>query len=333
MARRKYVLENAKLGKRDADGSYPLILITEGEGSSGRYSAELMDNSEHVFEGVPSFANHPIDPQRPHERDVNSIVGRVYGVAAEDGKLKDGTPVRQLAGRLKPRAEYVEFLEEFGDIVGFSIYCGLAEGMELDDGRFDVHEFDAEDPYRSVDLVVAAGRGGRIKRAGESLRAIESSLGKPAGKTPGSTSAPGSEKEGTMLEKEDLEAIAKAIAEALAPVLTFVTEQKAAAEGAQKQAEADADAGADTDKLVADAVEAYAAKVDAIAKEELFDSQKASLLESAKKGEDISSALESAKQVVTEAKAARSVEDAYVFGSKSAEPTDGAVDFAVEGLI
>src|SRR5690606_35805773 len=237
--KRQYVQEAASLPKKSADGTYRVVLITEGEGSSGRYSAELIDKSEKVFEGVASFLNHPIDPAKPHLRPVESIAGRFSNLAVEDGP--NG---RQIAADFRPRkGEVAEFVEEFQDIIGLSIYCA-AVGEEMDDGRLDVQEFDATDPYRSVDIVVAAGRGGRFKRAEESLRVIESSLGKPEGNKPAAEAAAEEKKEKHRDEK-DIQAIAAAtaaaITESLKDVISFVNES-AANKAGEAQAKVDTEA-------------------------------------------------------------------------------------------
>jgi len=287
-----FVQEAATLAPKRSDGTYPVVLIDEGRGSTGIYSAELLKNSAHVFEGVPSFINHPIDPSKPHERDLNNIAGRISNVRVEERKGKVA-----LVGTYKPRTEYASLFEEFGDIIGLSIFCGAA-GDVLEDGRVSVQEFDATDPYRSVDAVVAAGRGGRFERASESLRAIESSLGLPDGEKPGAASAPGEQEEGSM--DEVLKAI-EALTKTLEPVVTFVAEQKVAADAAVAAAEAKAEA-AEQEKDAA--LESYSAAAQAVADAELLPSQESEILAAAKAGKDIAPLIENAKKVVNEAKTA-----------------------------
>lgn len=300
---RRFVQEAASLAPKRANGSYPVVLITEGEGSSGRYSAKLIEGSDHVFSRVASYLNHPIDPNKPHLRPVESIAGRFGEVRVEE---RDG--LKALVTDFTPRSEYAGFIEEFADILGLSIYCG-AKGTELEDGRIDVEEFDADDPYRSVDIVVAAGRGGRFERATESLRLIESSLGSPADK-PGVTSAPGEKKEGHM-DKE-----IKALLEALiAKFDTFVTESKAAADAA-RAAEADADAA---NKEKAEAIEAYAAAERAISEAKLLAPQVEELRTAALKGQDVAPLITKAKAVM---------EAAVKAAAESAEPSRYLVEGA-----
>lgn len=293
MGKRLFIQEAAKLAPKKSDGTYPIVIITEGEGSSGRYGSHLFEEgaSEHVFENVASFLNHPIDPQKPHLRPVESIAGRIVNVTVGEDKGK-----RALLADYKPRKEYVEFLEEFGDIVGLSIFCG-ADGEPLQDGRLDVQEFDGEDPYRSVDVVVAAGRGGRIKRAEESLRAIESSLGLPEGKTP-AAEASAEEKEGKRMEEKDIQAIATATAaamvESLKPVLDFVTESAKPADESKTEATAEALDSARAEGAK-DAAASLKAIDDAKLPEKIAEALKAEVLE----GKDVTEKVAAAKEVAT----------------------------------
>lgn len=304
---KRYIQEAARLApKKNPDGTYRLVAIDEGEGSTGIYSSELLAASESVFEGAPSFINHPIDPNRPQDRDLNTLAGRLSNMRVEvvEGKTA-------LVGDYRPRKEYQSLIEEFGDIIGASIFCG-AYGEKNDDGKVVVEAFDGEDRYRSVDLVVAAGRGGRFDRATESLRAIESSLGLPEGNKP-AVEASAEEKEGIM-EKEILEAI-NAIAESLKPVVAFVNES-AAAKATEAQAQVDAEA---VDAAVEEALKGYEEKVVAIEAADLLEPQVADLKARARKGEDITSAIESAKTIVEAAaqKVAESTSGGYIHESSA----------------
>lgn len=315
MTVRKFVQEASKLAKKSSDGTYRVVLITEGEGSSGRYSGELISRSEHVWEGSPSFLNHPIDPNKPHLRPVESIAGRFSNLAVEDGPIG-----RQLAADFKPRSEYATFIEEFADILGLSIFCA-AEGEVMEDGRLDVQEFDATDPYRSVDIVVAAGRGGRFKRAEESLRVIESSLGTPEGNQP-AAEASAEEKEGEIME-EVLKAI-EALTASLQPVITFVNES-AAAKAGETQSEATAEAletaraegvKAATESLTAIDAAALPAKI--------AEGLKAKVLE----GKDVTEAIADAKAVL---EAAKEAEGDKPFGhviESAGKPADAITDWS-----
>ena len=97
-----------------------------------------------------------------------------------------------------------------------------------------------------------------------------------------------------------MEEVLKALEALAAKFDTFIAESKAASDAA-RAAEADADA-AEEEKV--EAVEAYAAAAKAVADAELLPSQEKTILEAAKRGDDIAPLIESAKAVVDEAKKA-----------------------------
>ena len=288
---RKYVQEASSLKAKSADGTYECVIITEGVGSTGVYSAELLERSVEVFENAPSYLNHPTEPWAPHLRPVESIAGRITGVTLGED---NGRPA--LLGKYKPRTEYIELFEEFGDLLGLSIYCS-ASGEERPDGRIEVSAFDPFDPYKSVDVVVAAGRGGRFKRAEESLRRIESSLGIPEGAKP-TAEASAEEKEGEHMDEKDIQAVAAAAAaavvESLKPVIAFVNES-AAKQAGQDQTEVDAEAldNARAEGAAA-AAESFKLIDDAKLPAKIAESLRAKVLE----GKDITEAVADAKAVL-----------------------------------
>lgn len=319
-----YVLEAAKLSAKSADGSYPVVIITEGVGSTGVYRAELMrDDQAQLFENAASFMDHPVDPQKPHLRSVLSIGGRIRNVRAGESEGK-----RALLGDYFPRKEYAEFVEEFADTVGLSIFS-LAEGEETDEqGRLIVENFAPNDPYRSVDIVVAPGRGGKFQRARESARAIESSLGVPVGVQPGAAPAPGS----TQQEEEDMDpkVLSAALAEALQPVLTLLGEQKVAIEALKAGAPAPAAAPEvkDADEARKGAIEALAAIEDA---KIVSKTAREALVADVAAGKDITAALEFVKNVQAENAPSPTSGD---IGTYVAESAGGAAghDWSVSGF-
>lgn len=317
-----YVQEAAKLSARNDDGTYDVVIITEGTGSTGVYSGDLMrDDQAALFENAPSFMNHPIDPSKPYQRDVMSISGRFFNLRAGVSEGK-----KAILAKFKPRSEYVSFLEEFSDVLGLSIFS-LANGEEKDDsGRLIVESFADEDPYRSVDIVVAAGRGGKFARAEESARAIEASLGTPEGNQPASTSAAGPTQKKESMDPKDVQAVAEAlgtvILNGIKPLTDYVTEHKTAAEAAKGDQP-------DTKTVIAKAV------ADTAAVEELkltSATLKTSLLEAISRGEDIAPAIEFAKKVAAESATAKpepTVVNEYVIEAAAGAP---AHSFAITGL-
>src|SRR5690625_7567990 len=74
---RKHLLEAASLVSESAskDGTWKVRLISEGRGSSGIYTRELLENHHHAFNDVLSFKNHPGMWDGPQSRDFTMIAG------------------------------------------------------------------------------------------------------------------------------------------------------------------------------------------------------------------------------------------------------------------
>jgi hypothetical protein len=206
MSARKLVEQGTLVKAKGQDGVFPIRIITEGKGSSGTYSRELLEQYGSVFANRAMHMNHPKDPSQPWERDV-------LGIAARTGEVRVGEDEQgrvALYTEAKVRKEYREFVEEFGDLIGVSIFAS-GEGRE-ENGEYIVESFDGEDPYTSVDFVVAAGRGGRVEKMMESYRAIETSAGKPADDDAATASVENKEKEQKMDElKALIEALTKSV--------------------------------------------------------------------------------------------------------------------------
>lgn len=271
------------------DGAWKVLIISEGQGSSGYYSRELLENYHHVFNDVLSFRNHPTGWDGPEGRDFTMIAGEILG---ETWVENDEREMAAVYGWYLPDEEYRSKLERYKKKLGVSIFA-MGEG-EWDDntGNFMVTEF-TEDPYTSVDVVIAAGARGKLLESAK--KAYASRVEKASADSAGVT-----EKEGLseMAEKDVLDAIGK---------LSVAVE--ALTESGKKEAQAAVDASA-LDAAVAAGVEAgvkaYADSIQAIEDAELLPSQEADLRDRAAKGEDITSAIESAKVIAKEAREAAS---------------------------
>lgn len=276
---KKHLLEAATLVEADTEAeTWKVRLINEGRGSSGVYSAQLLEDYGHAFNGAISFLNHPASG--PETRNFTEIAGRVQGEVWKE-KAEDGT--LGLYANWRPDDDHRAKLERYKDKLGLSIYISGSGEVE-DDGEFHVKEFDVEDPFKSVDVVIAAGRGGRFEIT-ESYRQIyESARVAGSVEEPGVTSAL-EEKNGIHMELE--EKVDKAL-ELLAGLVA--KEQTAQAEAAQ--AEADKDAGRT-------AVEAYDSAVTAIDAAELPEKVVESLRKQAKEGVDVAPLIEQAKEMKT----------------------------------
>lgn len=275
---KKHLLEAATLVEADTEAeTWKVRLINEGKGSSGVYSADLLREYGHAFNGAISFLNHP--QAGPETRNFTEIAGRVVGEVwnevSEDGTLG-------LYANWRPDEDYRRKLENYRDRLGLSIYIS-GNGEVEDDGEFHVKEFDVNDPFRSVDVVIAAGRGGRFEIT-ESYRQIyESARTQAPTKTPTTQVAEG---------KDD----SMEIADVVKAVEALTTQVSALVAARNEEADASAQRQADATAVEA-AVSAYSAAVAEIDAAELLDVQVEALRARAAKGEDITAAIAEAKAV------------------------------------
>lgn len=202
----------------EGNGIFDVTVIRPGWGSSGYYSDEMLQEfGPRVFtKNRPLFGNHPTLEELENGRDMTKIMAKVHETARwEDGVLK---------AKIKVGTPYREFVEEYMETIGLSIF---AEGDGRDgeiNGRkgFIVESLNPNDPYASIDFVVAAGAGGKVnEKLMESFRAAEREASGTAGEQP-----QGTEKKGILnMEKEEFVGIfaefktdlVSAIAEALKP--------------------------------------------------------------------------------------------------------------------
>lgn len=285
------------------DGTWRVRLINEGKGSSGYYSAELLESYKHAFDNSISFLNHP--SAGPEARNFTEIAGRVIGETwterAEDGTLG-------VYANWMPDPDHKRKLETYKDRLGLSIYIS-GSGESAEDGTFRVTEFDAEDPFRSVDVVIAAGRGGRFEIT-ESMKQMYESR-RSDSIEPGVTSA--QEERKLEMEKDVEERFT-----ALETLLTSLVAKDEAVKAEAVQAEADKTA-------VAEALASYAAAVKAIDEAELPAKVVESLRAAALEGTDVAPLIEQAKAIkeATEEAASVRVTEAApagrVFGERKAE--------------
>lgn len=274
---KKHLLEAATLVEADTEAeTWKVRLINEGRGSSGVYSAQLLEDYGHAFNGAISFLNHPASG--PETRNFTEIAGRVQGEVWKE-KAEDGT--LGLYANWRPDDDHRAKLERYKDKLGLSIYISGSGEVE-DDGEFHVREFDVEDPFKSVDVVIAAGRGGRFEIT-ESYRQIYESARVAESDEPSVTSA--LEMEKIKMDEKDLEAI-RSLTVAVSALVA--DRDKATAEAAQ--ATADAEAGQK-------AVEAYDQAVVAIDAAELPEKVVESLRKQAKDGVDVTPLIEQAKEM------------------------------------
>jgi hypothetical protein len=291
---------------KNADGTYRVVLITPGLGSTGEYTEEVLRAycAETWPAGSHSYVDHPT-PNNPGRSPKNQI-----GVLAEDAHYEDGVGV---VSKLKVFKHWQDFVAEVAPSNGLSIYARGEGKKEMREGReVTVVESFIPDVQNTVDLVSYAGRGGHFAESAEALyeAAIEQSTQ--------SESSAGTEKK----DNEDMATIdeVKALLEALtATVAGLVAEQVAARESAAtKDAEV-----VDSAKAVKDAIEATRA----VEAAEVSKSVKDNLIKSIEAGNyDVTAQLEEAKTLREEILA----EVATAFGGRAGTPTDRS-DFTVAG--
>lgn len=299
------------------DGAWKVLIISEGQGSSGYYSRELLEQYHSVFDDVLSFTNHPTGWDGPEDRDFTMIAGEIVG---ETWVEDDERGMAAVYGWYLADEAHRDKLERYKKKLGVSIFA-FGEG-EWDDrtGNFRVIEF-TEDPYTSVDIVLAAGARGKIMESMRKTYAqrVENASADSAGVT---------EEEGLseMAEKDVLEAIGK---------LTVAVE--ALTESGKKEAQAEVDANALSTAVEAGieaGVKAYADSIAAIDAAELFPSQEAELTALAAEGKDISSAIESAKVIAKEARDAAGAQAKQTKVAESAQfsESEGAEGYKFSGF-
>lgn len=305
-----HLLEAATLASESAadDGTWKVRLISEGKGSSGTYPKELLENHHHALDNLLSFKNHPTGWDGPQERDFTMIAGEIKGETWVDTDERGLTAVY---GNFLPDPEYADKLARYKEKLGLSIYIeGTGYWRENSEGGEDfiVDWFNPNDPYASVDVVIAPGARGKFM---ESMKKVYSD--RTENKSPGSRQA--ENKKEIKLEKEELEAALKPLADAISALVA----DKKTAEAAEAQVKAD-------EAAVTTAVEAYEVAVKAIDDAKLLPVQVESLRKAAKvPGADITSLIEEAKQVKDqltaelEESAKETSEHGLVLGSRKVE--------------
>lgn len=291
----KHLVERGTLESHaDNEGVFRIKIITEGKGSSGVYSAELLEQYGEVFANRAMHMNHPRDPERPWERDILGIAARTSEV--EVGTDEEGR--RALYTNAKVRKEYRDFVAEYADLIGVSIYAS-GEGRE-ENGEYIVESFDGSDPYTSVDFVVAAGRGGRVERMLENYRQIEASVGSPTGDG-AATASTEDKKMGNHMD--ELKALIETLAKRMDDKFTALEAKVDSVVTLSEQAATEATERADA----FDVVEELSA---AVAEAKLPEEGRKRVIESVKAGKSIAEAVagekayvESIRKSLTEASA------------------------------
>ena len=159
------VTEALGAAERVGPGRFKYKIITPGKGTSGNYTAEVLQEAatNKVFpRGTLSMVNHLTKRQRAEQPagDLRNLAGVLNEDAYWDGEA--------LVAEVKIGSAWRGFVEEFFEHIGVSI---AAEAVFDNEGN--VVKL-IPSPLNSVDLVTAAGRGGEITEVMEAAHAIES---------------------------------------------------------------------------------------------------------------------------------------------------------------
>jgi hypothetical protein len=292
---KRVLSESAGRVVRQSDGSFRICIVNEGRGSSADWPRDFFEGERgranaDVLKGAISFPNHPKDYDRPEERDPMTAIGRVgreVSIEEHDGKMgfwADYIPSK--------RAGVAEHLEEFGDKLGVSVFCEGETRKNLETNREEAVSLDPTDPYCSVDVVVVAGRGGKFaKQLAESHRRFVEEA----------SATPQEEEEENHMDKEIEERLNKMSSDFTSALNALADKLKAPA-AAEVQANVDKET---VDNAVNEALADYDKAVDLITEAKLTESQSSDLRARARKGEDITGAVETAKKVLAEARQGR----------------------------
>lgn len=278
---KRHLLEAASLVSESAseDGTWKVRLISEGKGSSGTYTRELLENHHGAFDNVLSYKNHPVGWDGPQSRDFTMIAGEIVG---ETWTEDDERGLLAVYGNYLPDEEYRQKLERYKNKLGLSIFIE-GSGYEDEHGEFIVDWFNPADPYASVDVVVAPGARGKFM---ESMQKVYSA--RVEEENPGSRQV--NENKEIKMDQEMKDALVAELKTLLAPLVTA----KEATDAAEAQVKAD-------EAAVTTAVESYDAAIKAIDAAELLPVQVESLRSAAKAGQDVAPLIEAAKAVKAEA--------------------------------
>jgi hypothetical protein len=291
-------------GKR-TKGHWPIRIITEGKGSSAIYTREMLEANKDVFANRPMFGNHPKDVNKPWERSPFEIKAKI-GPTIE-GREVDG--VYGLYGEAIVDDEVDAFLEKFGDVTQISIFAS-GDGYEKD-GETYAESFDGEDPYTSVDFVVAAGRGGKVERVLESFRALEN------GAAPADAGDHEREKRMDEAMKAYLEAFKAEVFAKMAELSTAIADATALVESVKS---------AQPERV--EAVDAAGELATAVAEAHLGEKAVKRVLESVRDGKSVADAVQHEKEIRDEVlREAGSFSEGY-FGSEG-RPDE---DYKITGL-
>lgn len=143
-----------------SDGTARIRLIAPGKGSSGWYSPEVLQRAAGRFSEAKSFIDHQTrtqESERP-EGSLRDLVGQIVGTPVYESNGASGPG---LYGNLKVFSHWQPFVEELAPYIGVSIRAsGKTKAGDVGGQQMPIVEDIVS--AKSVDLVVAAGAGGKL---------------------------------------------------------------------------------------------------------------------------------------------------------------------------
>jgi len=242
-----------------------VIVARPGKGSSGTYSAELFerDAEKLIPAGAQAYLTH--DNRRNPEKMLGTYPAAAHWDAQEQA----------VVANLNVFSHWKEWVEEVGPHCGISL---SADGEVDDEGN--VTEI-FESVHNGADLVDRAGLAGSGFAEKLYEAALAASSLKETGNPPGN---PTGKETKDMDEAKVAELVGKAVADAIAPLVS--AQDTKAKEAAQVEVDRTA---------VSEAVEAYDKAVKAIDEADLIPEQVTALKAEAKTGVDITAKIAEAK--------------------------------------
>lgn len=161
----KRITEALGSAERTGPGRIQATLITPGQGSSGTYSTELLEQAakDKTFpRGTQMHLDH--DGHSQEADKPGGSLRNLVGVLTEDARW-DG---KALVAEARIGSAWRSFVEDFGEFIGVSINAAA----EIDNAG-EIQSL-IPDPFNRADFVTVAGRGGSVSEVLEAARVIES---------------------------------------------------------------------------------------------------------------------------------------------------------------
>lgn len=282
------------------DGSYAVVLISPGQGSSGYYHESVI--ADYAPLAFPKSTHVYLDHLKEGETRSPE---KLLGTLVEETTVNEAG---EAVNRFKPLSKHAEWVEEVRPFVGMSVSV-RGDGRQGEVNGLQTIIVESLDPHitNTVDLVSYAGRGGRF---------LESFLDEAnaSGEIDPSVTVVTD-----PLKENDTMAISEEQVTALVESVTALVAKIDARESAQETPDADVDRVAAVDAIVA------------VESADISDATKARLIEGIKAGVyDVNPTIEAEKTLREEIRAeleAKQLEEA----GASANAGDGKIDLTPKG--